>query len=147
MPFYRIGMVTDMVERDDLVLIGLLLLIAGSIVYGYTQGMFADGNPAMNSETGQYCQKVAASIESNATFAGPDTTCECIPPGAFDESRYSTAEKVENVTELFLVRCESPQLRQPLIFPVRRVVAELPNGTDLNESVENGTTVLNETYR
>lgn len=125
------------IAREDMLLVFILAAFIAPFAYSYLTGP----ETTASDETLQFCRDTAEGVETNAT--PPGTTCECIPPGTFNEQPYTTAEEVKNLTDLFLVRCDIPDQEQDFILPVRRI----ENNTAVNETLGgnisgNGTTVL-----
>lgn len=124
------------IAREDLLLVFILAAFIAPFAYSYLTGPETTASP----ETLQFCRDTAAGVERNATPTG--TTCECVPPGTFDERQFRTGEEVENLTELFLVRCDLPHQEKDFILPVRRI----GNNTLVNQTLgnvsANETTVL-----
>lgn len=124
----------------DWLVIVLVFLLVGIAVVSYVplNELLPGGQQTTASpELVAYCEETAAAVEANATLP-QGTTCDCVPPGTFDERRFSVSEKVDNATELFLVSCTLPN-DQDFIFPVRRVnnesinaSQEFPNRTVVN---------------
>lgn len=122
------------IAAEDWLIIALAAMFI--IPFGYNYFTSQDPESTADPEVIQYCEDVATAAQENATFTVPDVTCDCVPPGTFDDSQYDVAERVENATELFLVKCDAPQLQNPQIFPVRYV---LDDAVDINGTVPNTT--------
>lgn len=124
------------IAREDMLLVFILAAFIAPFVYSSLTGP----ETTASEETLQFCRDTAEGVQANAT--PPGSECECVPPGTFDERRFTTAEEVENLTELFLVRCDVTGQEQDFILPVRRI----GNNTLVNETLgnvsSNGTTVL-----
>lgn len=120
---------------EDWLLVALALIVALPFGYQYAASEgHLDGLPWVGDGSSadpavvQYCEDTATAVEENASLPR-GTSCDCVPPGTFDESRYSVAEKVDEVTELFLVKCTLPS-DQNLVFPVRKIVNESINASE-----------------
>lgn len=128
------------VAREDLLLVFILAAFIAPFAYSYLTGP----ETTASKETLRFCKDTAAAIETNSSIARVGGECECVPPGTFNDRAFRTAEEVENLTELFLVKCDIPDREKPFIFPVRRI----KNNTLVNQTIDgrnlssNGTTVL-----
>lgn len=117
-------------DAGDWMVIVLGILLVGVAVVSYVplDTLVPGSGSAAGSEVVQYCERTATAVEEESELP-EGTTCDCVPPGTFDESRFSVAEKVDNATELFLVQCTLPN-DQDIVFPIRRVVNESINASE-----------------
>lgn len=126
--------VTNM-PREDWLIVFLLLafLLPFGYVYADSQGWLGASESVADPELVAYCEDVADAVQGNASIQG--TTCDCVLPGEFDESQFSSdVEEVDEATDLFLIDCELPN-DQNIIYPIRVVRDE---SVDLNDTVPNG---------
>lgn len=126
------------VAKGDLIIGSIIVMMAAAIGYPFVSDMMSG-----DSKIVRQCKADAKAAQENSTLRQWGAKCSCVPPDQVNQERYSVADKVDNATDIYLIKCtlnDDAPLKSPVVLPVRRVV----NASGLNASAVNGTQVLNE---